>query len=275
MKKIIFSIFFVSLFIFHISVAKADVSINTYDEKTREFIKKFFPTETEDGILTDNELINMYRLRVVDNDITTINIKNVDFIKEISIEYCSNLTDIIIDSSSLNKFDIDNANRVKTIDLAGCPNLTEFSSNGTNSLSSLLLPTSLKSLTLRASKALNNYDISSLIHLESLNLGDTWSSANNMQYDTINLGALSKLKYLYLSGLGLSNIDLSHNKDLIYVSLSSNKLTNLDLSQNIKLSSINASNNKLETITLPKGEALNYLDANSNNLSSVDMFLSH
>ena len=84
MKKIVFSILFLSLFLLNTNAVNASININIYDETTKEFIQKYYPNETEDGIITDEELKYISRsIRIAyDNEITKIDIKDLEFIEE-------------------------------------------------------------------------------------------------------------------------------------------------------------------------------------------------
>ncbi len=88
----------------------------------------------------------------------------------------------------------------------------------------------------------------------------------------IDIGELSKVEELTLSGLGLTDLEgLVYFPELKTLDCSNNKLTTLDVSKNPKLELLDISSNQVTHFDFSKNPALNTLLCQKNALKSLDM----
>ena len=125
--------------------------------------------------------------------------------------------------------------------------------------------THLKTLEAYVNPNLRSIDVSTLINLEFLDLGDC---------DLTNLDVSKNLMLieLYVTNNKLSTIDVSQNKQLKILKCKGNQISNLNLLNNDKLETLVVENNKLSAINVRNNTALTHLNINNNvDISMVDV----
>lgn len=125
--------------------------------------------------------------------------------------------------------------------------------------------THLKALEAYVNPNLKSIDVSSLINLEFLDLGDC---------DLTNLDVSKNLMLteLYVTNNKLSTIDVSQNKQLKVLKCKGNQLSNLNILNNDKLETLIVEDNKLSAINVHNNTELTYLNINNNvDISTVSI----
>ena len=81
---------------------------------------------------------------------------------------------------------------------------------------------------------------------------------------------LTELTYISCEGLGLTEVDLSHNAKITSVSLSNNNLLSLDFSSNTELEALDCRYNQLKVLDISNNSALRVLRCDGNEIESLD-----
>lgn len=93
----------------------------------------------------------------------------------------------------------------------------------------------------------------------------------------VNYGDLTGIRYfaaleeLYCGASGLTELDLSHNRELIALFCGGNQLTELNLSENTELEKLHCSSNALTRLNLSKNTSLIELECEENQLKELNL----
>lgn len=237
-------------------------------------------------------------------------ISNIDLTKSLELEYfdcarmsriesldfsnCHKLKHVIVNECSLSKLEIPSdapleellceKNRIDNLDLSHFDKLLEL-----NCSNNKLTKFDVFSPVIRTLYAMNNdlreIDLSKARDLKYLAL------MNNPNLLSIDLSKNPKIETLSLSSCGLSELNVTAQKELNRLWCNSNKISSLDLRNNSKLYSfqvksnlldkvllptnpdslaiVSLANNKLNTISFAKCDSLKSIDLGSNLLESV------
>lgn len=96
-------------------------------------------------------------------------------------------------------------------------------------------------------------------------------SISGVTMSDINVSKMTELYCLTVAGASLSSIDLSKNTKLRELNLNGNKFTTIDLSNLRSLNMLSLSNNGMENFKLANGNNVQWFYASNNNLKTVDM----
>lgn len=228
---------------------KAKANFDIYESQV-EYIKKLMIAENVDttGVekLTDVNILEVKGEKHKDFNFSMFkNLKYLDIdsvgIKTLDVSSLKNLKSIKANNNNLKELNFDENNNIQWLDLK-----KNYFKNGLD-FSKL---TSLKHLDLSDQKEkLEKIDVTPLTNLTELKL-----ERHNLK--TLDISKNTKLEMISLDNdkddnMGLTEIDLSNNKELTAIYLKENKLSELKL-KDLTLSGLNIHGNSLKTIDLSK-----------------------
>jgi hypothetical protein len=101
-----------------------------------------------------------------------------------------------------------------------------------------------------------------------INVDSIYLASNELA--TLDVSALTKLRYLSMNSNFLTSLDLSANTELRYLSFNAStkagagKLSSIDLTKNTKLEELNLKTHNITTLDLSKNTALRKVDVSAN-----------
>lgn len=175
-------------------------------------------------------------------------------IEDINLKDAPNLKKLSMKANLLNELNLSNNkelvylsaedNRFNSIDLSNNTKLTflELSYNELNELKGL----------------------DKLVNLKMISLNFTGIKS-------VDLKQFKELRELYLTGNGMSEVDLSENKKLEILSVSTNALKNIDVKNNKELRQLMFDNNQIETVDLTGLNKIALIYCEGNKLKNLDL----
>jgi Leucine-rich repeat (LRR) protein len=202
-----------------------------------------------DGIANNN-----YVLTANIENVTQLNINNLNI---------SNLTGIE-DFTALTYLDCGN-NALTILDLSNNPNLTFLNCYQNGTLSYLNITQNPLLETLRcASNSLTELDVSNNLQLVHL-------AAYQNDISVLDISQNTQLMFLSIHRNNLSVLDVTSNSQLEELLCSNNQLTQLDVTNNSNLNSLSCSTNNISELDLSQNTQLRTLLAYNNDLTNLNL----
>jgi Leucine-rich repeat (LRR) protein len=222
-----------------------------------------------------DDVLDDYVLKTNVENVTTLNLDNINIDILTGLEAFTNLESLSIIDLSIDVLDVSKNTKLKTVNCAD------------NLLSSLDITQNILLEELIAStNRFTNLDISKNVNLIKLDLNYNQLTSidvtNNLQLKEVNIlnSSLtnidvtqnSLLEIIELQGNQLTALDVSQNLNLLRLSFPNNLIGDIDVSQNLLLQRLSVSNNNLSKLDLKVNEQLLFLYTSGNNLNCVTVF---
>jgi Leucine-rich repeat (LRR) protein len=224
----------------------------------------------------------LYALTIVDSDITSVDVRNINNSSSPYFYFSGNpnLTCIYVDDATYSSTTWTNVDATSTFveTEAECDALFTYIPDDNfeqelidlgldNILDDKVRTSNINSIT---TLDLDGLSISNLTGIEDF-IGLTELNCFNNSITSLDVSSNINLINLYISGNPIGTLDISQNPMLEILYCSNNQLSTLDISNNSNLKQLGAANNNLTSINLAQNPNLTYLVVNNNSLTSIDV----
>ena len=235
----------------------------------------------DDGEISEDEAANITIVSCRNKNIADLtgleqckNITTIDcsgnYISEIKLPGLTKLVTLVCYNNPIEVLDLSNCSALRVLNIQSSADnaiveselkLTYYDQS--ESLTIDVTNTNMNRIYVCRSNKLAYLDVSKNTHLTQL------SAYVNPNLTSIDVSKLVQLEILDLGDCNLTNLDVSQNITLIKLFVTNNKLSTLNVSQNKQLKELKCKGNQLSNLKILNNDKLEIIDASNNLLSSV------
>ena len=250
------------------------------DVNLKKYLVDNYDLNFDDGISEDEaaniKMVSCRNMKIADltgleqcKNITTIDCSG-NYISEIKLPGLTKLVTLSCYGNPIEVLDLSNCSALRVLNIQSSADnaivenelkLTYY--DQAESLTIDVTNTVMDRIYVCRSSKLAYLDVSKNTHLTQL------SAYVNPNLTSIDVSKLVQLEILDLGDCNLTNLDVSQNVALIKLFVTNNKLTTLNVSQNKQLQQLKCNGNQLSNLKILNNDKLEIIDAGNNLLSSV------